>query len=153
MKTQGCGWLLILLAAGASAGDKVAETAAAAPAAAASAAENVSYTAYMGQMLLGLTAVLLLILAIAWVLRRFGNGGLMGSQHMKVVASLALGPRERLVVVEVGEQQLLLGLAPGRITTLHTFTTPVIPTDSNRELSEFGQKIREIIGRGAIKPQ
>ncbi len=42
-----------------------------------------------------------------------------------MIGSRALGPRDRLVLVQVGEEQILLGLTPGRITPLHVLKTPV----------------------------
>ncbi len=38
---------------------------------------------------------------------------------MKVIGGVALGPRERLVLVEVGDTWLVIGLVPGQIRTLH----------------------------------
>lgn len=78
------------------------------------------------QMLLGLVLVLGLMAAAVWLLRRYtplqrGEGGL------KIVAGLTLGARERLVLVEVEGTRLLLGVAPGRVQTLHVF--PETPKD------------------------
>lgn len=39
---------------------------------------------------------------------------------MKVIGGIALGPRERLVLVEVGDSWLVIGIVPGQIRTLHT---------------------------------
>ncbi|MGD8176763.1 flagellar biosynthetic protein FliO [Marinimicrobium sp. ARAG 43.8] len=75
---------------------------------------------------LSLLLVVGLILALAWMLRRFGHGGPFNRQTMKVVASLPLGTRERLMLVEVGGQQLLLGITPQQIRTLHVFDEPII---------------------------
>jgi len=46
---------------------------------------------------------------------------------MKVVASLSVGAKERVVVVEVNGQQLLLGVTAGGINTLHTLPEPLPP--------------------------
>ena len=71
------------------------------------------------KVLFALGLVLAAIIAVAWLLRRIGPpqqaGGLM-----RVLASVAIGPRERLVLVEIGETWFVLGVAPGRITTVHT---------------------------------
>jgi flagellar protein FliO/FliZ len=107
--------------------------------------------AYIGQVMMGLVLVLGLIFAIAWVMRRFGQGTLMGGQHMKVVSSLPLGPREKLLLVDVGGEQLLLGVTPGRINCLHNFNTPVVPTEVSSDGSDFSQKLKEILGRTTVK--
>ncbi len=101
------------------------------------------------QVMFGLAVVLMLIFAIAWFLRRFGQGGLLSHRQMKVVASLPLGARERIAVVDVAGQQLLLGVAPGRISMLHEFPAPVIGTSTERDPSEFSRKIRDIMKAGA----
>jgi flagellar protein FliO/FliZ len=62
---------------------------------------------------------------------------------MKVVAALSVGPRERVVLVDVGGQQLLLGVAPGRVNMLHRFEQPVIASDTPSD--NFGDKIRHVM--------
>jgi flagellar protein FliO/FliZ len=44
---------------------------------------------------------------------------------LDVIADLPLGPKERAVLVRVGKTQLLIGVAPGRVTTLHVLAEPV----------------------------
>jgi flagellar protein FliO/FliZ len=71
-------------------------------------------------VLLGLAAVLVAIVALSWVLRtilRLQGGA--GPGPLRVVAALSLGPRERVVLVEVGAAQVLVGVTPGRIQPLH----------------------------------
>ncbi len=92
-------------------------------------------------LMLGLTLIVILILALGWLARRMGQGGLLGNRHIKMLAAMPLGTRERLVVVEVGGQQLLLGITATQITTLHTFEAPVIVPDDSQGQSEFGKKL------------
>jgi flagellar protein FliO/FliZ len=109
-----------------------------------------NHTAYIGQVILGLLLVLAMIFAIAWLLRRFGQGTLVGSQQMKIVSSLPLGPRERLIIVDVNGEQLLIGVAPGRISQLHHFSEPVIPAKTKDD-GDFGHKLKEILSRSTLK--
>ena len=72
----------------------------------------------LGQMVLGLAVVLALIGAAAWFLRRHPR--LRGAEGaIKVVGGLPLGTRERLLLIEIEGERLLLGVAPGRVQTLH----------------------------------
>lgn len=71
------------------------------------------------QILLGLILVLLVIAAAAWLLRRFGHLQAGAGGALRIVGGLSLGPRERAVLIQVGERQLLLGVAPGRVQMLH----------------------------------
>ena len=64
----------------------------------------------LGGSLIALLLVVLLILALAWLLRRLPGGALRAHQELRIVAQLAVGVRERVVVVAVGETQLLLGV-------------------------------------------
>lgn len=108
----------------------------------------VSGTSYIGQVIMGLMAVLLLILALAWLLKRFGQSNLLTNQHMKIIAAMPLGTRDRLVLVDVAGQQLLLGLSPGNITNLHTFTEPAVLLDTDSGRPDFASKLREMMQKG-----
>ena len=99
------------------------------------------------QVLLGLLFVIAMIFALAWALRRVQQIGPRGGQIIKLVASQALGPRERLVLVQVGDEQILLGLTAGRITPLHTLKEPVHVADTQAATPEFAQRLMELLGK------
>jgi flagellar protein FliO/FliZ len=72
-------------------------------------------------MLLGLTAVLALMAGIAWLFRRFGLAqNLAGNAAAKVIGGVSVGTRERVMVIEVGDQWIVVGVAPGRVNALAT---------------------------------
>jgi|LNFM01.1.fsa_nt_gb flagellar protein FliO/FliZ len=71
---------------------------------------------------LGLVLVLIFGLAIAAQRMRLGRG--TSGKHLRVVDALALGARERLLLVEVAGERVLLGVAGGRIERLHVLGTP-----------------------------
>ncbi len=78
------------------------------------------------RLIAALILVLLVFLALVWVFRRLQPGVAMGAASpLKIVASLPLGTRERLLLVELGKQQLLLGVTPAGITLLHTLAEPL----------------------------
>lgn len=72
-----------------------------------------------------LLLVLGLIVAIAWLVRRMPGVGLRAAPGLSVVASVAVGAKERLVVVAVGDQQLLIGIGAGGLRTLHVLAEPL----------------------------
>ncbi|MFS2004259.1 flagellar biosynthetic protein FliO [Duganella sp. CT11-25] len=90
------------------------------------------------QTTFALLFVLALMLGLAWFLKRFGPknfGG--GNSNVKLVGSLSVGTRERILVVEVGEQWIVVGASPGRMNALATMprqessepaTTASVPT-------------------------
>jgi flagellar protein FliO/FliZ len=95
---------------------------------AAAPAPAVSAAGSLFQVFIGLVAVLLLIAATAWVAKRFGvtRGG--ASSVLQVISSASVGARERVVVVEVGESWLVVGVAPGSVNALMTLPRGQIPS-------------------------
>ncbi len=76
-------------------------------------------------LLLGLGVVLALIVLSAWMYRRLARVPRGVSGALRVLGGLSMGARERVVLIQVGEEQLLLGVAPGRIRTLHVLAEPI----------------------------
>ena len=73
------------------------------------------------QTTFALLFVLALLVGGAWFLKRFGPKNLGGAGGtVKLVGSLSLGTRERILVVEVGEQWIVVGASPGRMNALAT---------------------------------
>ena len=67
----------------------------------------------------GLLLVLAMIIALAWAARRYGRFPMAGKGLVNVLGGITLGSRERVVVVQVDDTRLVLGVAPGRIQTLY----------------------------------
>jgi len=101
----------------------------------------------LGQLLLGLLLVIGLIFLLAWLLRRVQQLKPRGGQVIKLLSSQALGPRDRLVLVQVGNEQILLGLSAGRITPLHVLKEPVHLADAEQATPEFAQRLMELLGK------
>ena len=99
------------------------------------------------QTVLGLLLVLGLIFALAWLLRRMQQGGSGNAQVIELVGSRTLGPRDRLVLVQVGSEQILLGLSAGRITPLHVLKQPVDVSSNEKATPEFAQRLLEMLGK------
>lgn len=104
-----------------------------APAYAASAEAPAPETGVTGgllQALLGLALVLALIWGAAWVMRRLQPA--IGTQHgaLKLIASQGVGQRERIVVIEIAEQWLVVGVAPGNVNAIATLPKGVVPPTS-----------------------
>lgn len=98
------------------------------------------------QVTVGLALVLLLIFAAAWFVRRFTVLPGVSSGAMRVLSVLPMGQREKLVLVQVGEEQLLLGVSPGRITTLHVLDKPIESVKPEvLNLDGFGDRFRSIL--------
>ncbi|WP_322614347.1 flagellar biosynthetic protein FliO [Pseudomonas sp. BIC9C] len=100
------------------------------------------------QLVFGLLLVLGLIFLLAWLLRRVQQAGPAGKgQVIDIVGSRALGPRDRLMLVQVGNEQILLGLSPGNITALHVLKEPVQVPSTEKPTPEFAQRLLEMLGK------
>ncbi|MCY1449978.1 flagellar biosynthetic protein FliO [compost metagenome] len=100
------------------------------------------------QLVFGLLLVLGLIFFLAWLLRRVQQAGPAGKgQVIEIVGSRALGPRDRLMLVQVGNEQILLGLSPGSITALHVLKEPVQVPGTEKPTPEFAQRLLEMLGK------
>jgi flagellar protein FliO/FliZ len=74
----------------------------------------------MMQVTLGLVVVLGLMAGAAWLLKRFGVQGPAGGNVVKIVGGVSVGNRERVMVVEVADQWIVVGVASGRVSALST---------------------------------
>jgi len=83
------------------------------------------------QLTLGMLLVLGLIVTIAWLLKRTGRFQMGAGGGLRVLGGLSMGARERVVLLQVGEKQLLLGVAPGRVQTLHVLDEPLESTSAS----------------------
>jgi flagellar protein FliO/FliZ len=72
------------------------------------------------QTIFALLLVLGLLIGLAWLLKRYGPKPGGGLANLRVVGALNIGGRERIMVVEVGDQWIVIGAAPGRVNALHT---------------------------------
>ena len=107
------------------------------------------------QVTIALGIVLAAVFAAAWLMQRVKSLSAGRSGSIRVITSVALGAKERAVVVQLGHQQLLLGVAPGRVTTLHVLAQPldsqetsnlVAGADSTAEAPSFKALLRKGLG-------
>ncbi|MCW8906274.1 MAG: flagellar biosynthetic protein FliO [Sedimenticola sp.] len=91
----------------------------------------------------GLLLILLLILGLGWLLRRFGRLPGAGKGGVSVIGGVSLGPRERAVLIEVGATRLLVGVAPGRVQTLHVLEDDGETSAGERFAGQLESEMRE----------
>ncbi|BBH45098.1 flagellar biosynthetic protein FliO [Pseudomonas sp. KU43P] len=102
----------------------------------------------LAQMVFGLLLVVGLIFFLAWVLRRMQGAAPKGGQVIEIVGSRAIGPRDRLLLVQVGKEQILIGHTPGSIEALHVLAEPVeVPASARQATPEFAQRLMELMGK------
>lgn len=91
---------------------------------------------------ISLVVVIAAILFVGWIYSRVRVGGGSGADVIDVVASRALGPKERMMIIQVADRQLLVGMTASQMQTLHVFDTPVIPKQSSRPQTGFAGRLR-----------
>ena len=97
----------------------------------------------VSQVVFGLIFVIVLILFLAWALRRLNAvPGQTGA--MRVITSMPIGARERIVLVQVGEEQLLLGVTGQSVNLLARYEEPIVsPEQVNR--GEFAERLAQVL--------
>ena len=98
------------------------------------------------QLVLSMALVIGVIILFAWLMRRVGSFSGQAGGTLRILGGLSLGTREKLVLVKVGDTQLLLGVAPGRVSKLHVLDAPVI-----QEGSPEGSKDSESKENGTVR--
>ncbi|CEK11281.1 flagellar biosynthetic protein FliO [Legionella hackeliae] len=73
------------------------------------------------RVMLGLLLVVGVIVFLSWLLRRLNSAGLGNTNGFRVIASMSLGTREKIMLINTGNRFLLLGVTTGSINTLHDF--------------------------------
>lgn len=82
----------------------------------------------------------IIVLGWAYSRSRFLTGG--SNDVINIVATRALGPKERLLVVEVADQQLLVGMTSIGVQTLHVFDKPICIAETKKEAAGFASRLR-----------
>lgn len=119
------------------------------PADVASTAMDPISPSYLMKLTAGLLVVVALIFFFAWLMKRLNltqqsNGGIL-----RIVAGLPVGTRDRIVLLQVGEEQVLVGLSPGRMEKLHTMSRLVTAEETTVTLTPFAQKLNDLMGKGS----
>ncbi|VXC08312.1 Flagellar protein [Luteimonas sp. 9C] len=100
----------------------------------------------IGGAVLALVLVVGLIVALGWFARRMPGIGGASNPALRVLGSLSLGPRERVVVVAVGDTQLLVGTGATGTRVLHTLDTP-LPVPEAKPTPVFAQVLAQQFGK------
>lgn len=83
---------------------------------------------YLLKLVSSLVIVLALMFVVVWLLKRTGRfNGRAGSYPLNVLAQMPVGTRERVLLIAVGERQMLLGVSQGHIEPLGWVDPPLSP--------------------------
>lgn len=108
-------------------------------------AESPMSSEYLLRLVLGLAVIVGLIFLLARFLARFNMAQGGSSGVLKIIAGMPTGARDRIVLLQVGEEQILIGLTPGRIEKLHTLAVPVESNEETVVSGSFARKLRAVV--------
>lgn len=114
-------------------------------------AENPVGAEQLANVTLGLIVVLGLIFALAWLYRRYGNIPTFNRSQIQVLGGVSLGSREKAVLLEVEGEKLLIGVAQGSVTKLHSF--PKQSDQRSSDSQEFNEAVTESFSEQFSKEQ
>lgn len=101
----------------------------------------------MFQTFAGLIFLLALFIGAAWLARRLGATGMLnGKGPLKMVGGLSISPRERILLVEIEDTWLVIGIVPGQIRTLHTLPKGSLPAAIAEE-GKFGHWLQQFTNK------
>lgn len=94
-----------------------------------------------------LAFALVIVLAVFWTFARVLQH-LQGFKNslpngLSIVGALSLGQRERVVVIQAGEEQIVLGVTSSQINTLHILDKPLMGETPSGNVSEFKDKLSD----------
>lgn len=91
-----------------------------------------------------LIVVIAAIVAVGWLYSRSKSiGG--NTDVINVVASRALGTKERLLLVEIADKQLLVGMTASQVQTLHVFESPVVAAKQTSQAHGFASRLKSTL--------
>jgi flagellar protein FliO/FliZ len=102
---------------------------------------------YLLQVLGSFVVVILLLVAVLVLLKRFNGVSTSMGGDMRVVSSVGVGQRERAVLLQVGEQQVLLGVGPGNVRALHVFDEPAVTATPSSTTTSFSDVWKVATGK------
>jgi flagellar protein FliO/FliZ len=105
------------------------------------------------EVTLALLLVVGLIAALAWAMRRMRGFGTGRQDRIQVLSDRSVGPKERCLLVRVGDTELLIGVASGSVTTLHVFPSganteaPPAPPQGGPSMPSFKDLLMRSLGK------
>jgi flagellar protein FliO/FliZ len=113
---------------------------------------KIGSSGHLLNVVLGLVAIIALIFVLSQFVKRFGSGSFSANSQLKILSSMPLGTRERIVLIDAGGQQLLLGITPTSINTLHVFLDPIVIDNKTEAPSDFSRKLMAILQQKPSAP-
>ncbi len=93
----------------------------------------------------GLFSVVVAILLAGYLYSRMKGPRIGGNNVINIIASQPLGPKERIVLVEIADTQFAIGMTTSSVQTLHVFDKPIISRDEMPDQSGFADRLKDAL--------
>ncbi len=101
------------------------------------------------QLTLGMLVVLAVIMGLAWLAKRSGKFQFGAAGALRLLGGISVGGRERVVLLQVGEEQILIGVTPGSVRALHVLDKPISEMEAvSPSTQTFSEQLSHYIKRG-----
>lgn len=95
----------------------------------------------------GLLIVVAVIVLLSWLLRRLNGVKFANANGLKILACMSLGTREKIMLINVANRFLLIGVTTGSINTLHDFGETLPPDFSLDSKASFSELLKTALGK------
>jgi len=103
------------------------------------------------QMFFGLFLIVLLIFGLAWLIKRINSFQGNMNNALRVLSMISVGQKEKIALIQVGQKQLLIGVAQGNINTLLVLDENIENNVSKDQTSTFSDKLSAVLkGKSAL---
>jgi len=100
------------------------------------------------KMVLGLLFVLMMIFLLAFLFKKYVGSSFLVNTSLKTIAGVSVGQKERVVLVQVGDRQVLVGVAPGQVNMLYTLEKGAeVSVNNEMPKSAFAEKFKQSLAR------
>lgn len=97
------------------------------------------------RILSGLLLVVFIILFLSWIVKRFHMSNLSSSQGFEPIATMILGPKEKIMLIKAGARYLLIGVGTASINTLYDFGDELPPNFNMENRTSFAELLRSAV--------
>lgn len=98
-----------------------------------------------------LILVIAAIVLCGWLYSRSQGLRIRSGGIINIIATQPLGPKERILLIEIADKQLVVGMTASQVSTLHVFDEPVLKRPPNsHDRGNFADRLKTIL-RGEAK--
>ena len=99
------------------------------------------------QMIAPLLMVIVLIFALAWLVKKINPGMPKVGRDIQVLSTTPLSSQSKLCLIRTGGKDILIGVTNTNISHIQTFDDPVVTQPENENPAEFSQQFKKLLSR------